>query len=144
MQGGLAIAIAEAMSSHEQGGIPIGAALTDAEGNVFGKGHNQRIQSQSPILHAEIACLADVGRRKTYSNTILYSTLMPCYMCAGAIVQFRIPCVVVGESQSFLGAAQFLWEHDVEVIDLHNATCEKLLAGFILEKPELWLEDIGE
>lgn len=140
---GMISAIEEANSSRQQGGIPIGAALIDASGRVVGKGHNQRVQSKSPILHAEIDCLAKVGRRGDYSDTTLYSTLMPCYMCAGAIIQFGIPKVVVGESRNFTGAADLLREHDVEVIDLNLSECTQLLGKFIVEQPGLWSEDIG-
>jgi cytosine/creatinine deaminase len=140
----MSAAIEEARRSLEQGGIPIGAALADADDNVAGRGHNRRVQSGSPILHAEIDCLANAGRRDDYSDTTLYSTLMPCYMCAGAIIQFGIPRVVVGESRNFGGAGDLLSAHHVDVVDLGLPECEELLGTFISERPALWAEDIGE
>ncbi len=141
---GMISAINEARSSRAQGGIPIGAALADGQGRLVGQGHNQRVQHASPTLHAEIDCLEKVGRRDSYSDTTLYSTLMPCYMCAGAIIQFGIPRVVVGESRNFPGAADLLSEHNVEVVDLNLPECAQLLGDFIAEQPHLWSEDIGE
>jgi cytosine deaminase len=139
----MAAAIAEARASLAQGGIPIGAALGDADGNVLGRGHNQRVQRESQILHAEIDCLAGVGRRSDFAETILYSTLMPCYMCAGAVIQFGIRKVVVGESRNFSGAADLLRSHNVDLIDLDLPECTDLLADFIANNPDLWSEDIG-
>ena len=139
----LDVAISEAKLGLAEGGIPIGAALTDANGNVQGRGHNQRVQLKNQILHAELDCLANVGRWSDYGGTTLYSTLMPCYMCAGAVIQFGIPKVVVGESRNFAGAAGLLREHDVELIDLDLLECTQLLGGFIAANPRLWSEDIG-
>jgi cytosine deaminase len=141
---GLTVALTEAERSFEQGGIPIGAALCDARGDVVARGHNQRIQRGSQILHAEIDCLANAGRRHDYAGTVLYSTLMPCYMCAGAIVQFGIPKVVVGESRNFGGARDLLEGHGVEVDDLDSDECADLLKRFIESSPDIWYEDIGE
>lgn len=140
---GMRSALEEARASLRQGGIPIGAALTDDEGNVLGSGHNRRVQLENPILHAEIDCLANVGRLADYSHTTLYSTLMPCYMCAGAAIQFGIPRVVVGEARNFAGAAGLLRERGIELIDLDLPECVRLLGDFIVAKPELWSEDIG-
>ena len=143
LDAGMKSALEEARSSLQQGGIPIGAALVDGEGNVLGSGHNRRVQLESPILHAEIDCLANVGRFSDYGETTLYSTLMPCYMCAGAAIQFGIPKVVVGEARNFAGAADLLREHGIEVIDLDLPECVRLLGDFIAAKPQLWSEDIG-
>jgi creatinine deaminase len=140
---GMNLAIAEAEESLREGGIPIGAALVDDRDHIIGLGHNRRVQSKSQVLHAEIDCLGNAGRRHDYSHTVLYSTLMPCYMCAGAIIQFGIPSVVVGESRHFSGAAELLHEHGVDVIDLDDPRCRELLGAFIDRQPDVWREDIG-
>jgi cytosine/creatinine deaminase len=140
---GMSLAISSARQSLEEGGIPIGAALLDSEGRVLGVGHNRRLQKGSPILHAEMDCLANASRRHDYSGTTLYSTLMPCYMCAGAIIQFGIPHVVAGESKNFSGARDLLEKHGVEVDDMDDSTCKNLLGDFIGRNPQTWREDIG-
>lgn len=136
-------AIEQARQGLSQGGIPIGSVLVKA-GRVVGRGHNQRVQQGDPILHAEIDCLRNAGRVGSYRDCVLYSTLMPCHLCAGAVVQFRIPNVVVGESRTFPGAKQFLLDHAVEVEDLDLSECRELMEAFIEAHPELWNEDIGE
>ncbi len=136
-------AIDQAKKSHEEGGIPIGSVLV-REGTIVGQGHNQRVQHNNPILHAEIDCLQNAGRVGNYAGTTLYSTLMPCYLCAGAVVQFKIRRVVVGESETFAGAPEFLESHGVEVIDLDLSECKEMMQAFINKNPELWNEDIGE
>lgn len=137
------IAIDEARKGLSEGGIPIGSALV-RDGKLIAKGHNKRVQEQNPILHGEMDCLNNAGRIGNYKGTIIYSTLMPCYMCAGTIVQFKIPKVIVGESKTFSGAREFMESHGVEVIDLNNQECISMMEKFIKEKPELWNEDIGE
>ena len=102
------------------------------------------MQEQNPILHGEMDCLNNAGRIGSYRGTIIYSTLMPCYMCAGTIVQFKIPKVVVGESKTFPGARAFMESHGVEVIDLNDSTCVEMMESFIEEKPELWNDDVEE
>lgn len=102
------------------------------------------MQDNDPILHAEIDCLRNAGRVGTYKNTVLYSTLMPCYLCAGAIVQFGIKKVIAGESETFAGAKEFMESHSVEVIDLNLDECKRLMREFIENNPDLWKEDIGE
>lgn len=136
-------AIIEAKSGYEEGGIPIGAVLV-RDGRIVGRGHNRRVQEDDPIIHAEIDCLRNAGRIKSYRDTTLYSTLMPCYLCAGAVVQFGIPRVIVGESRNFSGAKDFLVSRGVEVTDLDLDECADMMARFIEENPELWNEDIGE
>ena len=136
-------AIEEAKKGLEEGGIPIGSVLVK-DGKIVGQGHNKRIQSNDPIMHAEIDCLRNAGRLGTYKKTVLYSTLMPCFLCAGAVVQFGIKKVIVGESETFGGAKDFMNEHGVEVIDLNLDECKKLMKKFIKTKPELWKEDIGK
>jgi len=136
-------AIEQARKSLTEGGVPIGACLRAADGTLLGVGHNQRVQRSSPTLHAEIDCLETVGRLSSYADTTLYSTLMPCYMCAGAIVQFNIPIVVVGEARTFSGAASWLREWGIEVVDLDLGECYEVLQEFIGEEPAIWREDIG-
>jgi creatinine deaminase len=135
-------ALEEAKLGLEEGGIPIGAILVKG-GKVIGKGHNRRVQRSDPIMHAEIDCLRDAGRIRTYDGTTLYSTLMPCYLCAGAVVQFGIKKVIAGESRSFSGAREFMTFHSIEVVDLDDAECIEMMRKFILKNPELWDEDIG-
>jgi cytosine/creatinine deaminase len=136
-------AISEAKRGLSEGGIPIGAVLVE-KGKIIGQGHNRRVQNNDPVAHAEIECLRNVGRIRDFKNAILYSTLMPCYLCAGAIVQFGIRKVVVGESRSFRGAREFMESHGVEILDLDMDECYGLLNGFINSNPELWNEDIGK
>ncbi len=136
-------AIKEAKKGLSEGGIPIGSVLVK-NGKIIGRGHNQRVQKGSPTLHAEIDCLENAGRIGSYKDTVLYSTLMPCYLCSGAIVQFGIKKVIVGESKTFPGGPEFMRLHGVEVTDLDNNTCIKLMSDFIEANPKLWNEDIGE
>lgn len=139
----LAMAIDEAHKGLAEGGLPIGSVLV-RDGVVIGRGHNRRVQKGDPMAHAEIDCLTNAGRQKTYKDTVLYSTLMPCHLCSGAVVQFRIPKVIVGESVNFAGAPDFLRKQGVEVVDLKDERCIKMMAEFIKAHPELWHEDIGK
>ncbi len=136
-------AVAEARQGLREGGIPIGSVLI-REGRIIGRGHNKRVQDLNPIVHAEIDCLMQAGRVGHYRDTVLYTTLMPCYLCAGAMVQFRIPRVVVGESRNFPGARAFLESHGVVVEDLDLPECITMMENFIATSPDLWFEDIGE
>ena len=136
-------AIAQAKQGLIEGGIPIGSVLVK-EGVIIGQGHNKRVQEGDPVTHAEIDCLRNAGRIGTYRGTTLYSTLMPCYLCAGAVVQFGIKKVIAGESQTFSGAENFMKSHGVEVIDLDLAECKQLMSEFIYNHPQLWNEDIGK
>ena len=136
-------AIEEAKKGLNEGGIPIGSVLVK-DGKIIGRGHNRRVQENDPIIHAEIDCLRNAGRIGSYRGTVLYSTLMPCYLCAGAVVQFRIPRVVAGESKTFPGAREFMESHGVELTDLDLKECKKLMQEFIRKNPKLWNEDIGE
>ena len=135
-------AIAQAKQGLLEGGIPIGSVLVK-NGEILGQGHNKRVQDGDPVTHAEIDCLRNAGRIGNYKDTTLYSTLMPCYLCAGAVVQFGIKKVVVGESQTFAGAKEFMESHAVEVIDLDLDECKQLMSDFIHKHPQLWNEDIG-
>ena len=136
-------AIDEARKGLREGGIPIGSVLVK-EGKLVACGHNKRVQENNPILHGEMDCLNNAGRIGSYKGTTIYSTLMPCYMCAGTIVQFGIKKVIVGESVTFSGARDFMESHGVEVIDLHNEECIEMMQTFIKNNPTLWFEDIGE
>lgn len=136
-------AFTEALKGLSEGGIPIGSVLVK-NNQIIGRGHNLRVQKGNPILHAEISCLENAGRIGSYKDTVLYSTLMPCYLCAGAIVQFNIKKVIVGESETFKGAKDFMISKGIEVIDLNLDECKNLMKKFILDKPELWKEDIGD
>jgi len=135
--------IAEALLGQSHGGIPIGSVLVK-NGIIIGRGHNKRVQDKNPVMHAETNCLHNAGRIGTYKDTVLYSTLMPCYFCAGAAVQFGIKKVVVGESVTFSGAKEFMESHGIEVIDMNDATCISIMENFIQNNPTLWKEDIGE
>jgi cytosine deaminase len=135
-------AIEEARKSRTESGIPIGSALA-LDGKLLAVGHNKRVQENDPITHAEIDCLRRAGRIGSFQRTVLYSTLMPCYLCAGAVVQFGIKKVIVGESRTFAGASDFMRSHGVEVIDLDLPECVEMMRRFIAECPELWNEDIG-
>jgi len=136
-------AIAEAKTGLSEGGIPIGSVLVRGD-RILGRGHNRRVQDGDPVLHAEIDCLRNAGRIGSYRETVLYSTLMPCYLCAGAAVQFGIPKVIAGESRNFAGAREFMEEHGIEVIDCDDPACTCMMAEFIRKNSRLWNEDIGE
>lgn len=136
-------AINEAKTGLAEKGIPIGSVLIK-NGTIVGRGHNKRVQDGDPITHAEIDCLRNAGRVGSYKGAVLYSTLMPCYLCAGAVVQFGIKKVIVGESRTFPGAKEFMESHGVEVIDLDLDECANMMEDFIEKNPTLWNEDIGE
>jgi cytosine deaminase len=138
----MAAAIAEARQGLSEGGIPIGSALA-RNGQLLAVGHNRRVQENDPMTHAEIDCLRNAGRIGSFRDTVLYSTLMPCYLCSGAVVQFGIPKVIVGESRTFPGAPEFMRSHGVEVVDLDLPACVAMMQQFIDAHPELWNEDIG-
>jgi cytosine/creatinine deaminase len=136
-------AILEAQQGRQVGGIPIGSVLVK-DGKIVGRGHNKRVQDGDPVTHAEIDCLRNAGRIGDYKGTTLYSTLMPCYLCAGAVVQFGIKKVIAGESKTFPGAREFMVSHGVEVVDLNLDECQQMMSDFITTNPELWNEDIGK
>ncbi len=136
-------AIDQAKLGRSENGIPIGSVLVK-DGKIVGYGHNKRVQDNDPVTHAEIDCLRNAGRVGSYKNTVLYSTLMPCYLCAGAVVQFGIKKVYAGESETFSGAKEFMQSHGVEVIDLDMEECKNMMNEFIINNPKLWNEDIGE
>ena len=139
----LRIAYEEALAGFEEGGCPIGSVLAKGE-QLIAQGRNQRVQKGDPIAHGEMDCLRKAGRQKSYRDMTLYTSLSPCMMCSGTIVQFDIKRVVVGENQNFGGNEGFLREHGVEVILADDNDCVDLMKRFITEKPELWAEDIAE
>lgn len=132
-----------AQKSLREGGIPIGAALARG-GEVIASGHNERVQHGDPIAHGEMSALRSAGRQKSYRDTTLYTTLAPCAMCTGTIIQFKIPRVVVGEAETFPGEFDLLRSRGVEVLVLNDARCVEMMRTFQDEHPELWAEDIAE
>ena len=139
----LKIAIAEARQGLAEGGIPIGAALFDSQGDLLGRGHNRRIQENDPSIHGETDAFRRAGRQRTYRDKIMVTTLAPCWYCSGLVRQFGISTVIVGESVNFRGGIDWLRESGVEIIDLHSAECIELLASYIRKNPTIWNEDIG-
>lgn len=139
----LDIAIEEARAGLAEGGIPIGAAIFDANGTLLGRGHNRRIQESDPSVHAETDAFRKAGRQRNYRDKIMVTTLAPCWYCSGLVRQFNIGTVIVGESVNFDGGVEWLRENGVKVIDLNSAECVELLGGFISSNPEIWNEDIG-
>ncbi len=132
-----------AKKGYDEGGCPIGGVIIDLDGNVLGEGHNMLVQEGNPIIHGEMSAMRDAGRMLTRKDTIMYTTLSPCMMCAGTIVQFKIPHVVVGDTVNSAGNVDFLRERGVEVTILNDPDCIALVKQFIEEKPDLWLEDWG-
>jgi cytosine/creatinine deaminase len=139
----LAVAIDQARAGFEEGGVPIGSALFAADGSLLGRGHNRRVQHDDPSANAEVDAFRNAGRRPHYRDTVMVTTLAPCWYCSGLIRQFAIPRVVVGESRTFQGGIDWLRETGVEVVDLDSDDCAALLGRFIAERPEVWNEDIG-
>lgn len=136
-------AFAEARNSYEQGGLPIGSVLARGP-ELIAAGHNQRVQKGDPIAHGEMDCLRKAGRQKSYRDLTLYTSLSPCMMCSGTIVQFKIRRVVINDTVNFGGNEEFLRSRGVEVIDVAHPASIALMAQFIREKPALWTEDIME
>jgi cytosine deaminase len=139
----LAVAIEEARAGLAEGGIPIGSALFSADGELLGRGHNRRVQHGDPTAHAEVDAFRAAGRRPHYRDTVMVTTLAPCFYCSGLVRQFAIPRVIVGESRTFQGGVEWLRSSGVEIVDLGSIECEDLLGGFIAERPDVWDEDIG-
>ncbi len=140
----LAVAIEEARLGLAEGGIPIGAALFTRTGELVSRGRNRRVQQGDPSIHGETDAFRRAGRRRSYRNLVMVTTLAPCWYCSGLVRQFRIGAVVAGESRTFAGGLNWLRENGVEVIDLDNAECREMLADFIARHAEIWNEDIGE
>lgn len=139
----LRIAYEEAKGGYDEGGCPIGSVLARGD-QLLSQGRNQRVQKGDPIAHGEMDALRKAGRQKTYRDTTLYTSLSPCMMCSGTIIQFGIPRVVIGENTTFGGNERFLRSRGVEVIIADDPDCIALMTRFIEEKPELWGEDIAE
>lgn len=140
----LSVALDEARKSLAEGGIPIGAAIFDASGTLVGRGHNRRVQDGDTSMHGETDAFRNAGRRRTYRDLMMVTTLAPCWYCSGLVRQFGFPTLVVGESRNFQGGLDWLRSIGVRVIDLDSEECVGLLAGYIREHPEIWHEDIGE
>ncbi|EPS39457.1 hypothetical protein H072_6770 [Dactylellina haptotyla CBS 200.50] len=140
------IALEEAQKGYDEGGIPIGAVLVSAAGEILGRGHNLRIQKSSPTLHAEMSALESASRLPAfaYAGATMYTTLSPCTMCTGAILLYKITRVVMGENKTFVGGEDWLGAKGVEVVNMHDEGCYELLQRFVKERPGDWGEDIGE
>lgn len=139
----LRLAYEEALAGYEEGGCPIGSVLAEGD-RLVSRGRNQRVQKGDPIAHGEMDALRNAGRQKSYRGMTIYTSLSPCMMCSGTIVQFAIPRVVIGENVNFGGNEDFLRQRGVEVIVADDADCIALMRRFIAEKPDLWAEDIAE
>ena len=140
----LAVAIAEARLGLKEGGIPIGAAIFDANGKLLGAGHNRRVQESDPSVHGETDAFRKAGRQRSYRKLIMVTTLAPCWYCSGLVRQFGFGTVVVGESRNFPGGLDWLRSIGVQVIDLDSQECVSMLASYINANPAVWNEDIGE
>jgi cytosine deaminase len=140
----LKTAIEEARTGLAEGGIPIGAALFQANGTLLGRGRNRRVQLGDPSMHAETDAFRRAGRQRTYRDKIMVTTLAPCWYCSGLVRQFGIGTVIVGESRNFTGGLDWLRQHGVDVIDLRSEECATMLAEFMAAHPAVWKEDIGE
>ena len=142
-QRGMDAAYEEAQLGLSEGGLPIGSVLMDAQHQIIARGHNLRVQTGDPTAHAEVACIRNAGRRRDWHTLTLFSTLSPCIMCTGTSLLYRIPVVVVGENQNFLGAEELFRQRGVELHVVDDARCIAMMAKFVQEKPDLWNEDIG-
>ena len=133
----------EAVKGRDEGGIPIGSALAAPDGTIVARGHNLRVQTGDPTAHAETVCIRNAGRRRDWHTLTLASTLSPCAMCTGTAVLHRIPRVVIGEHETFMGREDWLRGEGVEIVLAGDERCTALMRAFIAERPELWDEDIG-
>lgn len=140
----LQAAVHEARSGLSEGGIPIGAALLDADGAILGSGHNRRVQDGDPSLHAETAAFRAAGRRRSYRDTTMVTTLSPCWYCSGLVRQFGISRVIIGEARTFSGGHEWLAEHGIDIVLLDDKECVEMMEQFIAANPALWMEDIGD
>jgi cytosine deaminase len=140
----LAAALSEARKGLAEGGIPIGAAIFDSSGQLIGSGHNRRVQNGDPSMHGETDAFRNAGRRRSYRNLIMVTTLAPCWYCSGLVRQFGFGTVVVGESRTFQGGIDWLRSLGIQIIDLNSEECVSLLGNYIRANPEVWNEDIGQ
>ena len=139
----LAVACEEALLGKSEGGVPIGAALFTVDGELLGRGHNRRVQDDDPSMHAETSAFRNAGRRPHYRDTVMVTTLSPCWYCSGLVRQFDISHVVIGEATTFSGGHDWLAEHGTGITLLDDPACIALMTDFIAERPDLWFEDIG-
>jgi cytosine/creatinine deaminase len=142
--GMLAVALVEARKGLAEGGLPIGAAIFDANGRLIGSGHNRRVQNGDPSMHGETDAFRNAGRQRNYRNLIMVTTLAPCWYCSGLVRQFGFGTLVVGESRNFQGGVEWLRSLGIRVVDLDSGECVSLMADYIRDHPEIWKEDIGE
>ena len=140
----LEAALEEARQGLAEGGIPIGAALFRRDGTLLGRGHNRRVQQNDPSVHGETDAFRNAGRQRSYKDTIMVTTLAPCWYCSGLVKQFGISMVLIGESQTFQGGIDWLRENDIEVVDMESEACINMLNSYISAHPEVWNEDIGK
>jgi len=140
----LDVAVAEACTGRDEGGVPIGAALFAADGRLLGQGRNRRVQEGDPSIHGETDAFRKAGRQKSYRDTIMVTTLAPCWYCSGLVRQFGIGTLVLGESRTFTGGIDWLRDLGVMVVDLDDPRCKTLMDDFIAARPDIWFEDIGE
>jgi cytosine/creatinine deaminase len=140
----LLVALAEARTGLAEGGIPVGAAIFDASGQLVGAGHNRRVQNGDPSMHGETDAFRNAGRQRSYRDLIMVTTLAPCWYCSGLLRQFGFGTLVVGESRNFQGGLDWLRSLGVRVVDLDSDECASLMADYIRAHPEIWHEDIGE
>ncbi len=140
----LAVAKEEARLGASTGGIPIGAALFGPDGELWGRGHNRRLQDGDPSIHGETAAFRNAGRRRSYRGTTMATTLSPCWYCSGLVRQFGISRVVIGEAETFVGGHDWLAGNGVEIVLLHDQECVEMMRRFEAENPDVWAEDIGE
>jgi creatinine deaminase len=140
----LTIALEEAGTGAAEGGVPIGAALYRPDGTLLGRGRNRRVQEDDPSAHAETDAFRRAGRQRSYRDTIMVTTLAPCWYCSGLIRQFHIPTVVIGESRTFAGGKAWLAELGVSIHDLDDNRCADLMTRFVTDHPDIWFEDIGQ
>lgn len=139
----MAAALEQAQKSYDEGGLPIGAVLVDAAGNIVARGHNRRVQDNDPTSHGETDCIRRAGRRRDWHTLTLVTTLSPCIMCSGTALLLQIPRIVIGESRNFLGEEALLAQRGVSLVHLDHEGCIALMSRFQREKPEVWSEDIG-
>lgn len=136
-------ALEEAKLGLQEGGLPIGSVLVDEHGQIIARGHNLRVQTGDPTAHAEVVCIRNAGRRRDWHKTTLVSTLSPCVMCTGTSLLYKIPTIIIGENQNFLGAEDLFFQHNCTVIHANDSRCIELMQDFIEAHPDLWNEDIG-
>jgi cytosine/creatinine deaminase len=140
----LAIAIEQARKGFDEGGVPVGAALFHRDGHLLARGHNRRVQENDPSIHGETDAFRKAGRQRVYRDTIMVTSLAPCWYCSGLIAQFKIGLVVVGSSRSFSGGVQWLRDRGVPVVDLDSSECDQMISAFMTRCPDIWAEDVGE